>query len=72
MVPSGPPSAGSQSVSPELMRSNSAILESQGGSLPQQATFSSLVSPRAQYNMNLLGSTANISSRISTPSVKVQ
>ncbi|XP_021300966.1 transcriptional corepressor SEUSS-like [Herrania umbratica] len=64
MVPSGPPTpiGGAQSVSPALMRSNSAILGSQGGSMPQQATFSSLVSPRAQYNMNLLGSTANISS----------
>ena len=63
-MPSGPatPIGGAQSVSPALMRSNSAILGSQGGSMPQQATFSSLFSPRAQYNMNLLGSTANISS----------
>ncbi|XWS41331.1 hypothetical protein CRYUN_Cryun17cG0072400 [Craigia yunnanensis] len=64
MVPSGPatPIGGAQSVSPALMRSNSAVLGSQGGSMPQQATYSSLVSPRVQYNMNFLGSTANISS----------
>ncbi|XP_022774728.1 transcriptional corepressor SEUSS-like isoform X2 [Durio zibethinus] len=64
MVPSGPPTpiGGAPSVSPALMRTNSSILGSQGGSMPQQATFSSIVSPRAQYNMNLLGSTANISS----------
>ncbi|XP_022740418.1 transcriptional corepressor SEUSS-like isoform X2 [Durio zibethinus] len=64
MVPSGPstPIGGAQSVSATLMRSNSAILGSQGGLMPQQATFSSLVSARAQHNMNLLGSTANISS----------
>ncbi|XWS44727.1 hypothetical protein CRYUN_Cryun15aG0072300 [Craigia yunnanensis] len=62
MVLPGPPNGGAQSVSPALMQSNSAILGSQGGSMPQQATFSSLVSPRAQYNMNLLGSTANLSS----------
>lgn len=63
-MPSGPttPIGGAQSVSPALMRTNSAILGSQGGSVPQQATFASLVSPRAQYNMNFLGSTANISS----------
>ncbi|XVF61010.1 hypothetical protein PTKIN_Ptkin08bG0093800 [Pterospermum kingtungense] len=61
MVPSGPqtPIGGAQSVPPALMRSNSAILGSQGGTVPQQATFPSLVSPRVQYNMNLLGSTAN-------------
>ncbi|GMI98088.1 seuss [Hibiscus trionum] len=53
---------GPQSGSPALMRSSSAILGSQGGSMPPQATFTSLVSPREQYNMNLLGSTANISS----------
>ncbi|PPS03646.1 hypothetical protein GOBAR_AA17029 [Gossypium barbadense] len=64
MVPSRPGNSigGAQSGSPALMRSNSAILGSQGGSMPQQATFSSLVSPRVQYNMNLLGSTANVSS----------
>ncbi|XVE86537.1 hypothetical protein DITRI_Ditri18aG0041300 [Diplodiscus trichospermus] len=64
MVPSGPstPIGGAQSVSPALLRSNSAILGSQGGSVPQQATFSSLVSPRAQYNMNMLGGAPNISS----------
>ncbi|KAK8566132.1 hypothetical protein V6N13_021201 [Hibiscus sabdariffa] len=57
-----PSIGGPQSGSPALMRSSSAILGSQGGSMPPQATFSSLASPRAQYNMNLLGSTANISS----------
>ncbi|XP_022750940.1 transcriptional corepressor SEUSS-like [Durio zibethinus] len=61
MVLPGPPSGGAQSVLPALTRSNSAILGSQG-SMPQQGTFSSLVSPRAQYSMNLLESTANISS----------
>ncbi|KAK6924250.1 LIM-domain binding protein/SEUSS [Dillenia turbinata] len=60
MVQSGPstPVGGAQSVSPALMRSNSAILGSHGA----QGTFNPLVSSRAQYNMNVLGSTPNISS----------
>ncbi|KAK6922822.1 LIM-domain binding protein/SEUSS [Dillenia turbinata] len=63
MVQSGPstPIGGAQSVSPALMRSNSAILGSHGA----QGTFNPLVSSRVQYNMNVLGSTPNISSLLS-------
>ncbi|KAK1588619.1 hypothetical protein Q3G72_025138 [Acer saccharum] len=61
MGPSGTPIGNAQSVSPALLRSNSAILGSQGGLMPPQGTISSAVSPRAQYNMNLYAN-ANISS----------
>uniref|UniRef100_A0A803LHN1 Uncharacterized protein n=1 Tax=Chenopodium quinoa TaxID=63459 RepID=A0A803LHN1_CHEQI len=65
MVPSGPstPIGGTQSVNPSLLRSNSGMLGGQGGSMPSQGGFPSLVSPRNQYNnVNLLGNVANVSS----------
>ncbi|KAJ4966283.1 hypothetical protein NE237_018132 [Protea cynaroides] len=66
MVPSGPPTpvGGAQSVSPSLLRSNSGLLAAQGGPIPSQTGFPSLVSPRTpQYNsMNLLGNMPNVSS----------
>lgn len=65
MVPSGPPNpiGGAQSVSPSLLRSNSGMLGGQGGGMPSQTGFPSLMSPRTQYNnMNLLGSVPNVSS----------
>ncbi|CAK9313532.1 unnamed protein product [Citrullus colocynthis] len=66
MVTSGPPTpmgGGAQSVSPSLLRSNSGLLGVQGGLLPSQAAFSSLVSPRNQFNnMNMLGNMSNVSS----------
>jgi hypothetical protein len=64
MIPSGSPTpiGGAQSISPVVLRSNSAILGSQGGLLPPQAAFSSLGPPRAQCNLNFLGHTSNISS----------
>ncbi|GAV88546.1 LIM_bind domain-containing protein [Cephalotus follicularis] len=64
MVLSGPltPIGGVHSASPSSLLSNSAILGAQGGSMPLQTSFSSLVSPRAQYDMNFLGNTPNISS----------
>ncbi|XP_077214301.1 transcriptional corepressor SEUSS-like [Tasmannia lanceolata] len=65
MVPSGPPTpvSGAQSVSPSLLRTNSGILGAQGGSVPLQSSFPSLLSPRTQYNnVNLLGNMSNVSS----------
>ncbi|KAG6674054.1 hypothetical protein I3842_15G023300 [Carya illinoinensis] len=65
MVPSGPPTqiGGTQSVSPSLMRSNSGMLGGQGGPMPSQTAFPSLVSPRTQFNnMNMLGNVPNVSS----------
>uniref|UniRef100_A0A803NHD4 Transcriptional corepressor SEUSS n=1 Tax=Cannabis sativa TaxID=3483 RepID=A0A803NHD4_CANSA len=65
MVPSGPtpPIGGAQSVPPSLLRSNSGMLGAQGGPLPGQTAFPSLVSPRTQYNnMNVLGNVPNVSS----------
>ncbi|KAK8572252.1 hypothetical protein V6N13_047863 [Hibiscus sabdariffa] len=56
MVPLGPstPIGGAQSVPPSLLRTNSGMLGSQGGGLPSQSGFSSLVSPRTQFNnMNM-------------------
>ncbi|KAF2296619.1 hypothetical protein GH714_000610 [Hevea brasiliensis] len=64
MVPSGPPTpiGGAQSVSPSLLRSNSGMLGAQGGPLPSQTAFPSLVSPRTQFNnMNMLGNVPNMS-----------
>ncbi|GMY12456.1 transcriptional corepressor SEUSS-like [Fagus crenata] len=54
MLPSGSPTpiGGAQSVSPALIRSNSAVLGSQGGFMPPQAAFSSAGPPRAQCNLN--------------------
>ncbi|CAK7355008.1 unnamed protein product [Dovyalis caffra] len=56
MIPSRPqtPIGGSQSVSPVLLRSNSAILGSQGGGSMQLG----------QYNMNLVGNSPGVSSLI--------
>ncbi|XP_043688710.1 transcriptional corepressor SEUSS-like isoform X2 [Telopea speciosissima] len=65
MVLSGPPTpvGGAQSVSPSLIRSNSGLLGAQGGAIPSQTGFPSLVSPRTQYNsMNLIGNMPNVSS----------
>ncbi|CAL1412657.1 unnamed protein product [Linum trigynum] len=65
MVPSGQPTpiGGSQSVSPQLLRSNSGMLGAQGGALSSQSAFPSLVSPRTQFNnMNMLGGVPNMSS----------
>ncbi|XVE60202.1 hypothetical protein DITRI_Ditri05aG0108900 [Diplodiscus trichospermus] len=65
MVPSGPstPIGGAQSVPPSLLRSNSGMIGAQGGGLPSQAGFSTLVSPRTQFNnMNMLGNLPNVSS----------
>lgn len=64
MIPSGSPTpiGGAQSISPVLLRSNSAILGPQGGLLPPQAAFSSVGPPRAQSNLDFLGHTSNISS----------
>ncbi|KAF7829766.1 transcriptional corepressor SEUSS-like [Senna tora] len=65
MVPSGPstPIGGVQSVSSSLIRSNSGIMGGQGGSVPSQTSFSSLVSPRTQFsNINTLGNMSNASS----------
>jgi len=65
MVPSGPPTpiGGAQSVTPSLLRSNSGMLGGQGGPMPSQGAFPSLVSPRTQFpNGNLLGNVPNVSS----------
>ncbi|KAI9097880.1 hypothetical protein K1719_025651 [Acacia pycnantha] len=67
MVPPGPPTpiGGSQSVSPSLLRSNSGMLGAQGGPMPSQSSFPSLVSPRTQFNsMNMLGNMSNVSSML--------
>lgn len=71
MVPSGPPTGvgGAQSI-PSLLRTNSGLLGgAQPGSIPSPQPFSSLVSPRAQFNgvangsnMTLLGGISNVSS----------
>ncbi|PPD94327.1 hypothetical protein GOBAR_DD08655 [Gossypium barbadense] len=65
MVPLGPstPIGGAQSVPSSLLRTNSGMLGSQGGGLPSQSGFPSLVSPRTQFNnMNMLGNVPNVSS----------
>ncbi|GAY58520.1 hypothetical protein CUMW_187600 [Citrus unshiu] len=66
MVPPGQaPIGGAQSVSPSLLRSNSGMLGGQGGPLPSQAGFPSLMSPRTQFSnmgMNVLGNVPNVSS----------
>ncbi|KAB1203289.1 Transcriptional corepressor SEUSS [Morella rubra] len=65
MVPSGPPTpiGGAQSVSPSLLRSNSGMLGAQGGPMPSQTAFPSLMSPRTQFNnINMLGNVSNVSS----------
>ncbi|KAA3457158.1 transcriptional corepressor SEUSS-like [Gossypium australe] len=68
MVPSGSstPIGGVQSVTPSLLRSSSGMLGAQGGSLPSQTGYPSLVSPRTQFsNMNMLGHVPNVSSLLS-------
>lgn len=65
MVPSGTPVGSSQSISSAVLQNNSAILGSQRGPVPPQATFSSVISPRAPYNMNLIGNNASISTLFS-------
>ncbi|CAL9770652.1 unnamed protein product [Musa acuminata subsp. burmannicoides] len=65
MVPSGSstPIGGAQSVTPSLLRSNSALLGgSQPGLIPSPPPFSSLVSPRTQYSNSgsLLGNMSNV------------
>ncbi|KAE8659016.1 Transcriptional corepressor SEUSS [Hibiscus syriacus] len=65
MVPMGPstPIGGAQSAPPSLLRTNSGMLGSQGGGLSSQSGFSSLVSPRTQFNnMNMLGNVPNVAS----------
>ncbi|KAE8685698.1 Transcriptional corepressor SEUSS [Hibiscus syriacus] len=65
MVPLGPstPIGGAQSVPSSLLRTNSGMLGSQGGGLPSQSGFPSLVSPRTRFsNMNMLGNVPNVSS----------
>ncbi|KAG6419764.1 hypothetical protein SASPL_116276 [Salvia splendens] len=65
MVPQGPPPphGGAQPVPPSLLRSNSSLLGGQGGGMPSQNAFPSLVSPRNQFNnMNMLGNVPNVSS----------
>ncbi|PKU70913.1 transcriptional corepressor SEUSS [Dendrobium catenatum] len=71
MVPSGPPTGvgSAQSMPSSLLRTNSGLLGAQPGSIPSQQPFSSLVSPRAQFNgvangntMALLGGISNVSS----------
>ncbi|KAL3840063.1 hypothetical protein ACJIZ3_024654 [Penstemon smallii] len=65
MVPQGPPTpvGGAQSGHASLLRSNSGLLGGQGGGMPSQNAFSSLVSPRNQFNnMNMLGNVPNVSS----------
>lgn len=64
-MPPGPPTpiGGAQSVSPSLLRSNSGMLGAQGGPMPSQTGFPSLVSPRNQFtNMNILGNMSNVTS----------
>ncbi|KAL0919122.1 hypothetical protein M5K25_011197 [Dendrobium thyrsiflorum] len=72
MVPSGPPTGagGAQSIVSSLLRTNSGSLGSgQPGSISPHQTFSSLISPRVQFNggangtnMTFLGGITNASS----------
>lgn len=71
MVPSGPPTGvgSAQSMPSSLLRTNSGLLGGQPGTIPSQQPFSSLVSPRTQFNgvangnsMALLGGISNVSS----------
>nr|GMD91097.1 transcriptional corepressor SEUSS-like [Ipomoea batatas] len=65
MVPRGAstPLGGAQSVPPSLFRSNSSLLGGQGGAMPSQGGFPSMVSPRTQFgNMNMLGNAPNVTS----------
>ncbi|KAL6504517.1 hypothetical protein OROGR_026440 [Orobanche gracilis] len=67
MVGQGPPTPldGAQPIPPSLLRSNSGLLGGQGGGMPSQNAFPSLVSPRNQFgNLSMLSSsnTPNVSS----------
>ncbi|KAL7128318.1 hypothetical protein ABFS83_14G308200 [Erythranthe nasuta] len=65
MVPQGHPTplGGAQSVPSSLLRSNSGLLGGQGGGMPSQNAFPSLVSQRNQFNNgNILGNIPNVSS----------
>ncbi|KAG4954485.1 hypothetical protein JHK87_040079 [Glycine soja] len=65
MVPPGPPTpiGGAQPVPPSLLRSNSGMLGGQGGPVPSQTSFPSLVAQRNQFNnMNMLGNMSNVTS----------
>nr|GMD85220.1 transcriptional corepressor SEUSS-like [Ipomoea batatas] len=65
MVPRGAstPLGGAQSVPPSLFRSNSSLLGGQGGAMPSQGGFPSMMSPRTQFgNMNMLGNAPNVTS----------
>ncbi|CAL0327442.1 unnamed protein product [Lupinus luteus] len=67
MVPPGPPTpiGGAQSVNASLLRSNSGMLGGQGGPMPSQNSFPSLVSPHTQFNnMNILGNMSNVTSTL--------
>ncbi|KAK2444111.1 transcriptional corepressor SEUSS [Trifolium repens] len=69
MVPPGPgpptPIGGAHSLSPSLLRTNSGMLGAQGGLMSSQTSYSSLVSPRTQFNnMNILGNMSNITSML--------
>ncbi|KAK8473133.1 hypothetical protein PHAVU_001G064200 [Phaseolus vulgaris] len=63
MVPPGPPTPlGAQSV-PSLLRSNSGMMGGQGGPVPSQTSFPSLVAQRNQFNnMNMIGNMSNVTS----------
>ncbi|XP_073139340.1 transcriptional corepressor SEUSS-like [Henckelia pumila] len=70
MVPQGSPSplGGAQQVQPSLLRSSSGYLGGQGGGMPSQNAFPSLVSPRNQFNgMNMLGNVSNVSALLHQP-----
>ncbi|KAL2318367.1 hypothetical protein Fmac_032243 [Flemingia macrophylla] len=63
MVPPGQPTqiGSAQSVSPSLSRTNSGMLGGQGGPMPSQTSFPSLVAQRTQFNnMNMLGNMPNV------------
>ncbi|KAL8481860.1 hypothetical protein ACS0TY_028128 [Phlomoides rotata] len=64
MVPQGPPApiGGGQPVPPSLLRANSGFLGGQGGGMPSPNAFPSTVSPRNQFNMNMIGNAPNASS----------
>ncbi|KAE9587217.1 putative LIM-domain binding protein/SEUSS [Lupinus albus] len=67
MVPPGPPTpiGGALSVNASLLRSNSGMLGGQGGPMPSQNSFPSLVSSHTQFNnMNILGNMSNVTSTL--------
>ncbi|KAL3641711.1 hypothetical protein CASFOL_012526 [Castilleja foliolosa] len=66
MVPQEPPAplGGTQPGPPSLLRSGSGLLGGQGGGMPSQNGFPSIVSPRNQFSNlnNMLGNNNNVSS----------